>query len=138
MASRRGVGAVHVGRRGLAGGVVAAALTALARLGAPASSVRAVLGPAIGPCCYELPTDSVDAVAVSVPTARGTTSWGAPSLDLPAGVRAQLAAAGATVDPAAPPCTRCSGNDWFSHRADAAAGRQLAIVLRWPALAATG
>ncbi len=35
-----------------------------------------------------------DEVAALVPESRSTTSWGTPALDLGAGVRAQLAAAG--------------------------------------------
>lgn len=131
------VAAVHVGRRGLVAGVVAATLDALRRRSAPAGTLHAVLGPAIGGCCYEVPAALRDEVAADVPQVAATTTWGTPSLDLPAAVRAQLATAGAEVA-AASPCTRCSGGDWFSHRRDGRAGRQLGIVVRWPALTGVG
>lgn len=136
LASSEGpVAAVHAGRRGLVAGVVEAALGALARLGAPAPTLRAALGPAIGGCCYEVPADMRAAVASRHPAAAATTSWGTPSLDLPAAVETILTDAGATVveDAGAGDlgCTRCDGDGrWFSHRADPSSGRQAGIVVR--------
>jgi copper oxidase (laccase) domain-containing protein len=69
-----------------------------------------------------------DVVAV-VPEALATTSWGTPSLDLGAGVRAQLEAAGVDVHDAGS-CTRES-SDLYSHRRDGArAGRFAGLVRR--------
>lgn len=125
------VAAVHAGRRGLHGGVVQAALDGMAALGAPASSVRGAIGPSIGGCCYEVPQQLRDRFAGEHPAAAATTTWGAPSLDLPAAVASVLEGAGATVVTGPPGCTRCDHDRrWFSHRADPSAGRQVGIVVR--------
>jgi hypothetical protein len=68
-----------------------------------------------------------DEVAGVVPQSRATTSWGTPSLDLGAGVRAQLEESGVTVSDVSR-CTRESP-DLYSHRRDGArAGRQAGLV----------
>lgn len=123
----RAVGAVHAGRGGVAAGVVAAAVSTLS--GDPARVV-AVVGPAIGGCCYEVPPDLADAVAADVPAARATTAWGTPALDLPAAVASQLKGAGVGRIEARGACTRCHPDRWFSHRGDPGAGRQAGIVAR--------
>jgi YfiH family protein len=88
------VAAVHAGRRGLVDGVLQAALAAMVGQGAARERVRAAVGPAIGGASYEVPAALRDEVARAVPSTWSTTSWGTPSLDLPAGVRAVLAAEG--------------------------------------------
>lgn len=138
MASTRGpVAAVHAGRRGVCLGVVEAALETLEALGAPPETLRAVIGPAIRGCCYELPLALRDKVASKHPESAALTSWGTPSLDLPAAVAASLTAAGVAVlepDGERFGCTRCDrARRWFSHRADPRAGRQLGVIVRWSA-----
>lgn len=125
----RAVAAVHAGRRGIVGGVVRAAVEAL---GDDPRRLVAVLGPAIGVCCYEVPADLAEAVTASVPAAAGQTRWGSPSLDLPAAVTAQLTAAGVGAVRRSGSCTRCASDRWFSHRGDAPAlrGRQAGVVCR--------
>src|SRR5215217_3748103 len=49
------VAAVHAGREGVRQGVVPAALSAMASLGARARHVTALLGPAVCGSCYEVP-----------------------------------------------------------------------------------
>jgi len=128
----RGVAAVHAGRAGMAAGVVPAAVRAL--VGSEPGRVVAVIGPGIGGCCYELPVALADQVAAAVPAARARTTWGAPSLDLPAGVTAQLRCAGVARVERAGTCTRCGGDDWFSARATAEGtalpGRHAGIAVR--------
>jgi polyphenol oxidase len=113
-------------------GVVPAALAALAPAGA--GNVVALVGPAIGGCCYEVEESLASAVAARVPAAAATTTWGTPSLDLPAAVTAQLAAAGVARIERVGGCTRCGSDTWFSHRSATAgtapAGRQGGIVVR--------
>jgi YfiH family protein len=133
-----GVAAVHAGREGVAGGVVGAASSVLAaETGAAPEEVRAIVGPAVGPCCYEVPRALQLDVVSRVGSAGATTSWGAPSLDLPGVVRAQLLAAGVADVERVGGCTVCSdgaedGPVWFSHRAttndDAPAGRQAGVI----------
>lgn len=124
----RSVAAVHAGRGGVVRGVVAAALDVMAPARHGAVEVR--IGPAIGGCCYEVPAELADEVAAAHPAARATTTWGTPSLDLPAAVESQLRARGVERIRHAGGCTRCDGDRWFSHRRDPGAGRQAGVVVR--------
>lgn len=129
------VAAVHAGRRGLVAGVVQATVTAMVAAGARTADLRAVVGPAICGGCYEVPSDLRDEVEAVVPGTAALTTWGTPSLDLPAGVAAQLAAAGVAVLRSGA-CTR-TDERYFSHRASLAdparpAGRFAALVRRTP------
>ena len=78
--------------------------------------------------CYEVPADLQEEVAGLVPEARSTTTWGTPALDLGAGVRAQLAAAGITDVRTVDVCTR-EDDAWPSHRRDGAAATRFAGVI---------
>jgi len=121
-------GAVHVGWRGLAAGVVARAVEAMASLGA--TGIVAGLGPCIGPCCYEFAPDDLDAVGAACGTdVRARTTWGRPSLDLPGALRAGLAAVGVPVVVAVGHCTACTPG-YFSHRARRDEQRQALVVWR--------
>lgn len=122
------VGAAHAGRPGLAEKVVPATLARMRELGA--TRITAWIGPHVCGACYEVPAAMRDEVGAVVPDAVATTSWGTPSLDLGAGVRAQLAAEGVTVHspPGAARCTRESP-DLYSYRRDGRrAGRQAGLV----------
>ncbi len=123
------VGAAHAGRNGVLLGVIDRTVAAMRQLGADPEGMRAVVGPAIRGCCYEVPAPMRDEVAAVAPAASATTSWGTPSLDLPAAVLAQLEDHGivATADA---PCVRCDPEErWFSHRRDPASGRQVGVVV---------
>jgi YfiH family protein len=120
------VGVVHVGRVGLAAGVVAAAVDAMRERGAEA--VTGWIGPHVCGGCYEVPETMRSGVAAVAPAAYACTTWGSPSLDLGAGVAGQLRAAGCEVVDASA-CTRESA-DLYSYRRDAeAAGRQGGVVV---------
>lgn len=121
----RVIGAAHCGRPGLAAGVVPATVARMRDLGA--STITAWVGPHVCGACYEVPSEMRDQVGAVVPSAVATTSWGTPSIDIGAGVRAQLEAAGVTVRDEAR-CTRESP-DLYSHRRDGArAGRHAGLV----------
>ncbi len=121
----RVIGAAHCGRPGLAAGVVPAVVARMRDLGADA--ITAWLGPHVCGSCYEVPAAMQADVGAVVPAAVTTTSWGTPSLDLGAGVRAQLEAAGVTMVDASR-CTRES-IDLYSYRRDGPrAGRQAGLV----------
>jgi YfiH family protein len=60
------VAAVHAGWRGTAAKVAVAALDALGReFGTEPKDVVAAIGPSIGPCCYEVGSELVDAFAAA-------------------------------------------------------------------------
>jgi YfiH family protein len=132
----KAVAVIHAGRRGVQTGVTRAAVAALTdATGSPPARLRAVLGPAIAGCCYELPPILVDEIAAAEPAARAVTSWGAPSLNLPAAVRAQLHATGVRRITRVHACTRCEPDRWFSHRAThqipgTPPGRNAAVICR--------
>jgi len=123
------IGAAHSGRAGLVAGVVPATVARLRELGA--GDLTAWVGPRVCGACYEVPAALQDEVAAAVPESRATTSWGTPSLDIGAGVRAQLEALDvAVVDVAV--CTRESA-DLYSYRRDgAASGRFAGLIRRRP------
>ena len=80
------VAAVHAGREGIRQGVVPAALSAMASLGARARHVTALLGPAVCGACYEVPEAMQADVARVAPSAAVRTRRGTPGLDLRVGV----------------------------------------------------
>lgn len=125
------IAAIHVGRRGLAAGVVDAAVEALAALGpggGATGNVHFALGPSVCGRCYEVPQAMHDEVAAVHPAAVSFTLAGAPSLDLPAAIVARLAVLGhhdVSVD------RRCTVEDasLFSYRRDGVTGRQAGVIL---------
>jgi purine-nucleoside/S-methyl-5'-thioadenosine phosphorylase / adenosine deaminase len=129
LASPEGVlGAAHAGWRGLRAGVIESTVQAMRRLGA--TRVDAVLGPCIHPCCYAFGEDDLTEMASRLgPQVRSVDTSGRPALDLPAGVRAALHAAGATFVGDASVCTSCSDRHW-SWRADHTPRRQATVVWR--------
>lgn len=130
------VGAVHAGRPGVVAGVVAAAVDALRDLGA--RRLHAWIGPHVCGHCYEVPFAMRAEVGALLPESVQTTWSGTPSLDLGAGVRAQLAAAGVEDVVTVPGCTR-ERSDLFSYRRDGAdAGRLGALIRIDPARSAAG
>jgi purine-nucleoside/S-methyl-5'-thioadenosine phosphorylase / adenosine deaminase len=123
------VAAVHCGRRGLTAGVVPRAVESMQRLGA--ATLRAWVGPHVCGGCYEVPEEMRAQVAAQVPEAEAVTTWGTPSLDLGAGVRAQLRSAGAGFVEV----SRCTveDDDLFSYRRQGAeAGRLAGLVWMRP------
>lgn len=124
------VAAVHAGWRGIVAGVVPAAVAAL-EAASPASRLVAVLGPSIGPCCFEIREDAAEPLRslghAPAITPSGDGTWRA---DLVALVRFQLAASGvASPVEAPPPCTRCHPELFPSHRRDGAAAPRMAAFI---------
>ena len=128
------VSAVHAGWRGLAAGVVKAAVEVLVRVsGAGPAELVAAIGPHIGPCCYEVEEPVLEALerchGSAARAAARPARPGHALLDLGGLVRAALFDAGlpaAAVGGAAAVCTRCDPERFHSHRRDGArAGRLL-------------
>jgi YfiH family protein len=118
------LGVVHAGRPGLASGVIPAAVDQLRAAGA--SDIRAWLGPSICGRCYEVPGELREEVAAVVPSARSTTTWGTPALDLPAGAVSQLESEGVLVEYRGP-CT-LETDTLYSYRRDRNSGRFAGLV----------
>lgn len=119
--------AIHAGWRGIADGVVARAVELL---GGEASELAAWIGPAIGPCCYEVGDDVAARVADA--SDLGVVHPGTrdrPHLDLGAAVESQLRAAGVARVSAVRYCTRCESERLWSYRREGpAAGRNVSFV----------
>ena len=121
------IGAAHAGREGMVAGVVPALVSAMVAAGASPASMRALIGPAICGGCYEVPPELAERVGAAVPEARCQTLDGTAGLDIPAGVRAQLAAADVAWVRSAPQCTKETA-DLFSYRRDGVTGRFAGLV----------
>lgn len=121
------VAAVHAGREGVRQGVLPAALSAMASLGARARHVTALLGPAVCGACYEVPEAMQVEVARVAPAAAVPTRTGSAGLDLRAGLAELLTRAGVREVVHDPRCTVEDPN-LFSHRRDGVTGRQAGLV----------
>ena len=119
------VGAIHSGRQGTALDIAARTIARMRDLGA--EEIRAWVGPRVCGGCYEVPDEMRAEVAAAVPATYAETTWGTPSLDLGAGVVAQLAAAGAEVVDVGG-CT-LEEPRLHSHRRDGAVAGRLAGVV---------
>jgi YfiH family protein len=113
-----GIGMLHAGWRGLAGGVIANGVARLRDLGA--GPIAAAIGPGAGPCCYE--------VGDEVHAAFGTSGR---TVDLKAIARDRLAEAGVETVHDCGLCTMHDPERFFSHRRDrGVTGRQAGIAWR--------
>lgn len=104
--ARPAVAVVHAGWRGLLEGIVGAATAALG------DALAACVGPAIGPCCYEVRDD----VAARATAAFGTDVVQARNLDLWTATERALRAAGVERVERVDLCTACHPELFFSHR----------------------
>ncbi len=121
VAGRGRLGVAHAGWRGLAAGVVERTIEATG--GRP----EVFAGPAIGPCCYEVGDEVVDAFTAVfgddvVPEPRRVDLWAA----------AQAAAerVGAASFVAVRLCTMCNFGLFFSHRRDRGRTGRQALIAR--------
>lgn len=119
---RRAVAAVHAGWRGTAAGIVRRAVDAMhRRFGTDPTDLHAAIGPAIGPCCYE----------VGPEVAAQFSLEGRVRLDLPAANQRQLLDAGLAPGRIyrAELCTMCHPEEFHSFRRDKeAAGRLYSFI----------
>jgi len=94
--------------------------------GGRAESVRVALGPSIGPCCFEVGPEVVDAFRAAFGELPGMVVAGPNKdhIDLRVAMRASLERAGVAADAIddRPPCTRCEPERFFSYRRDGKAG----------------
>ncbi len=127
------VAAIHAGWRGLAAGVIDAAIDAL-RHAAPGQTLRAVIGPHIGPCCYEIDAPVLDALRYFDAALDAATTASRPGhryLDLGALSRSALVRAGVSaseVGAVAHACTSCDARRFHSYRRD---GPRAGRLVHW-------
>ena len=119
------IGAAHVGRPGLAKGVADTVVALMRELGA--ERIQALVGPSVCGRCYEVPDALRAEVAAGIPEAYAETRWGTPALDIPAGVRAQLARHDVTVRDEPHICT-LESEDHFSYRRASQTGRLASYI----------
>jgi YfiH family protein len=122
------IGAAHAGWRGLAAGVLSAAVVAM---GLPSPDLLAWLGPAIGPSAFEVGDEvreaflARDAAAGAAFVANARGRWQA---DLYSLARLSLAAAGVTAIYGGGACTATEVERFFSHRREAPCGRMASLI----------
>lgn len=119
-AERPAVAVLHAGWRGLLAGIVAAGANALGD-----GDLAAAIGPAIGPCCYEVGEE----VAAPFRERFGDDVVRAGRLDLWTSAERALRAAGVERVLRLDRCTFCEPETFFSHRRDhGRTGRQGVIA----------
>ncbi len=121
---------VHAGWRGTALRISRRAVAAMAGLGVAAASMKALIGPGIGPCCYNVGEDVVAAfesagIGDGVFARRGGLTF----LDLKEANRRILMAIGVHDIEDVNLCTSCRKDLFFSARRDGQTGRQITFAL---------
>jgi len=119
------VAAVHAGWRGLAAGVIPAAMEALG----PGDWTAAV-GPRICVDCYEVGEEVVEGIGASVPSAAFVRRdlGPRPHADLGRAAAHQLYEAGVDHVDVLRACTRCDSQYWSHREEGGLAGRQIGLV----------
>ena len=102
------VAVLHAGRIGVLAGILEAGVAALG------GKVRAAIGPAIGPCCYEVGED----VARPYRSRFGESIVRSGRLDLPTAAERVLQEAGVGSIERIDHCTACNSELFFSYRRD--------------------
>jgi YfiH family protein len=137
---RGAVGLAHAGWRGTVQNVAGATVRAMvSRLGCSSRHITAVIGPAIGPCCYQVGREVIQAVRTGLEggifggdevdglfTRRNGNN---AHFDLWEANRRQLAAAGVGRVVVAGICTACHTDQFFSHRAEAGRTGRFGVVI---------
>ena len=130
------VAALHAGWKGTAGDICRKGVEAMQELfGCKPADILAAVGPAIGPCCYEVDRPVIDAFRSqgtgfdSFAEASGEGKW---QLNLPRANALQLLKAGITDAHLAVSdlCVACTPNLFFSYRRDnGETGRQMGFIM---------
>ena len=101
-----GIAVLHAGWRGLLAGIVAEGVRALG------GRAHAAIGPAIGPCCYEVGAEVTEPFAAAF----GPDVLQGRNLDLWTAAERALLAAGVEEVERVDLCTSCNSELFFSHR----------------------
>ena len=106
------VAAVHAGWRGTVKGIAAKAVREMA---CPPETIRAWIGPAIGPCCYQVGEEVRVAMADCLGNEANDCIFG-DKVDLKGFNRRLLERSGVKQIDVSPICTMCSHEEYWSHR----------------------
>ncbi len=131
------VSLAHAGWRGTVKNVAGAVVnTMVDRLGCAAENLVAVLGPAIGPCCYEIGEEVIEAVTQTFGSdfhLLANHHGNHAHFDLWEANRRQLATAGVDKIFKMPLCTACNVGHFFSHRAEKGLTGRFGVVIGYTA-----
>lgn len=117
---RRVIGAAHAGWRGTAAGIAAETVRVMAEdYGCDPADLRAAIGPAIGPCCFETDGDVPEALRAALGVAAEPfMAWNGSKwhIDLKAVNALWLRREGVTCIDICDHCTACRPDLYWSHR----------------------
>ncbi|MBQ6795848.1 MAG: peptidoglycan editing factor PgeF [Clostridia bacterium] len=116
---RKMIGAVHGGWRGTKENIIAEAVRVMAENGCERENIIALIGPAIGICCYEVSGDVGEAFCEKYPTMVKRMPNDKYMVDLKGITACQLREAGLKKENIENSniCTACENESFFSHRA---------------------
>lgn len=133
---KRVVAALHAGWKGTASAIARKGVAAMAgHFGSLPADLVAAIGPAIGPCCYEVDAPVQEAFAAENDVwqqAASTIAGGKWKLDLAAAVKLQLEASGVPPEniETSQQCVCCTQELFFSYRRDKGeTGRHLGFIM---------
>ena len=119
---RHAVGVAHAGWRGTVAGIARSLVRAMVdAFGSRASDLIAGVGPAIGPCCYQVGPEVIAQARAVFGATDGLfpqQADGSYHFDLWRANQQQLAAAGVGTIEVAGICTACRVDEFYSHRAE--------------------
>lgn len=128
---RVALGLVHAGWKGTVGGIVGKAVDSMVRVfGSDPRQIVAAIGPAVGPCCYEVGPDVIEVIRSSGLESSALTMRDRVHFDLWAANRTQLLRAGlqeSNVEVSAI-CPACRTHLFFSHRGERGRTGRFAVV----------
>lgn len=132
--SKKVIAAIHAGWRGMWRGVVQkTARTMIESFESSPEDILAGIGPAIGPCCYEVGRDVVSLFQNSSDSPREFIQEreGNTYLDLSRAAQLELTQVGIPPEniEAIPLCTACRKDLFYSYRREGKTGRQLSFIM---------
>jgi purine-nucleoside/S-methyl-5'-thioadenosine phosphorylase / adenosine deaminase len=116
------VAAIHAGWRGIRAGIIPKALAMMK------PGPVAVIGPAIGPCCYEVGEDLAADFEKQFGQEVLDRTKAKPHLDLVRAATLQLLSSGVSEVEASYLCTSCHRDLFYSFRRDGSSGRQMSFI----------
>lgn len=119
---RRAVGIVHAGWRGTVAGVCQASIRCMVdSFGSRPADIQAAIGPSIGPCCYEVGSDLLEAVSGVFPSTGSLFHQGKNGrfhFNQWQAVQRALEQVGVEKIERSDLCTACHIDEFYSHRAE--------------------